>query len=59
MSKSLSDRKKAGAHYTPAQLAKFVAEQLLNHLKPVDGCLRILDPAVGDAVIEIGREVAI
>jgi adenine-specific DNA-methyltransferase len=43
-------RKEKGAHYTPNELAAFVAEQIITHL-PVGKKYRILDPAVGDGIL--------
>lgn len=40
-------RKRHGRHYTPARLADFLAERLLEHVVP-QGRLRILDPACGE-----------
>jgi SAM-dependent methyltransferase len=40
-------RKRHGRHYTPARLAEFLAERLLEHVVP-QGRLRILDPACGE-----------
>jgi methylase of polypeptide subunit release factors len=40
-------RKQSGSHYTPRELANFVASQVLN-LLPASGRIRLLDPAVGD-----------
>lgn len=44
------ERKSTGATYTPPQLAKFVAQQMLNEYVASEEKrdLRILDPAVGD-----------
>lgn len=43
-------RKEKGAHYTPDDLALFVAEQIAVHL-PAGRKHRVLDPAVGDGVL--------
>jgi len=43
-------RKEKGAHYTPNELAAFVAEQIISHL-PDGKKYRILDPAVGDGAL--------
>jgi adenine-specific DNA-methyltransferase len=43
-------RKEKGAHYTPDDLATFVAEQIIAHL-PDGKNLRALDPAVGDGAL--------
>ncbi len=47
---SLEQRKPAGAHYTPAILADFLAGEIIGSLQENDKRkkLRILDPAVGD-----------
>lgn len=47
------DRQKSdGATYTPAALAKFVAEQMLQVAElPKHGKVRVLDPAVGDGAL--------
>jgi adenine-specific DNA-methyltransferase len=42
-----TDRKRRGAHYTPDDLAAFVASRLVGTLEG-DGPFRVLDPAVGD-----------
>lgn len=43
-------RKEKGAHYTPNELAAFVADQIVSHL-PVGKKHRTLDPAVGDGAL--------
>ncbi|WP_433663295.1 Eco57I restriction-modification methylase domain-containing protein [Nocardia sp. CA-128927] len=43
------DRKRHGRHYTPPELARFLAGRLLMHVPPPEsGVLRVLDPACGD-----------
>ncbi|MFE9579934.1 Eco57I restriction-modification methylase domain-containing protein [Nocardia sp. NPDC006044] len=43
------DRKRHGRHYTPPELARFLAGRLLTHVpRPENGVLRVLDPACGD-----------
>ncbi|MFI6165592.1 Eco57I restriction-modification methylase domain-containing protein [Nocardia sp. NPDC051052] len=43
------DRKRHGRHYTPPELARFLAGRLLTHVpRPRSGVLRVLDPACGD-----------
>ncbi|MFI7002005.1 Eco57I restriction-modification methylase domain-containing protein [Nocardia sp. NPDC050175] len=43
------DRKRHGRHYTPPELARFLAGRLLTHVPPpASGVLRVLDPACGD-----------
>jgi len=46
----IKDRKFAGAHYTPNNLAKFVASQIFESIstKILNKNIRILDPAIGD-----------
>ncbi|WDE97660.1 N-6 DNA methylase [Lentisphaera profundi] len=48
--KGLTERKATGAHYTPPQLARFMAEQVFKYWKGKDknSLVTILDPAVGD-----------
>lgn len=41
-------RKSSGSHYTPPELARFVAAAILEHFEPRDGLIRAIDPAVGD-----------
>ncbi len=45
---SPASRKSTGSHYTPTQLAKFVAEAIVEHFEPTDRAASIVDPAVGD-----------
>ena len=45
---SAKARKAKGAHYTPDDLAAFVASQILANLPPGSRRLRVLDPACGD-----------
>ena len=41
-----------GVHYTPAKLARFVAERLLRYVEPpASRSLRVLDPACGDGAL--------
>ncbi|MEU7140831.1 N-6 DNA methylase [Nocardia sp. NPDC046473] len=43
------DRKRHGRHYTPPELARFLAGRLLTHVPgPASGVLRVLDPACGE-----------
>lgn len=46
--KPFTQAKANGVHYTPHDLAAFLAEQTVGALKQTDGPLRILDPACGD-----------
>ena len=41
-------RKSTGSHYTPTQLAEFVADAIVEHFDPTDQPASIVDPAVGD-----------
>ncbi|RMI29544.1 Eco57I restriction-modification methylase domain-containing protein [Nocardia stercoris] len=51
-------RKRHGRHYTPAPLAVFLAERVLEHVVPGER-IRILDPACGDGeLLTAVREVA-
>ena len=45
---SASEIKHAGAHYTPPELARFLARNICAHLQPRRGPIRVLDPACGD-----------
>lgn len=47
---SARSRKEKGAHYTPKELANFVADQIVMHL-PKGGTFKVLDPAVGDGAL--------
>src|SRR5213083_406029 len=40
--------KQRGAHYTPAELARFLAERAIAQLDGRGGPVRVLDPACGD-----------
>ena len=46
----IKDRKLSGSHYTPSNLAKFVAKQIFESFAPSNNSktIRILDPAIGD-----------
>ncbi|MGW0048710.1 Eco57I restriction-modification methylase domain-containing protein [Nocardia cyriacigeorgica] len=48
MSDSPAEIKRHGKHYTPTDLARFLAERVVEHLDGERGELRILDPACGD-----------
>lgn len=41
-------QKRKGVHYTPPDLARFVAERLVPHIDAMPDHVRILDPACGD-----------
>ncbi|MFE6925252.1 Eco57I restriction-modification methylase domain-containing protein [Nocardia sp. NPDC057663] len=53
------ERKRHGRHYTPPELARFLARRALLHA-PRAGELRVLDPACGDGelLLAVHREVA-
>lgn len=44
-------RKRTGAHYTPPELASFVADQMIANVCAPKFPLRVLDPAIGDGVL--------
>ncbi|WP_280498824.1 N-6 DNA methylase [Nocardia cyriacigeorgica] len=48
MSESPAEIKRHGKHYTPTDLARFLAERVVDHLDDERTELRILDPACGD-----------
>jgi len=49
LERNTAERKLHGAHYTPAALAAFVAEQILESCDLTSGApIRVLDPAAGD-----------
>src|SRR5690606_34911394 len=52
---TLSEKKAAGAHYTPPSLARFVARQIVENMS--EDCkadvYKILDPAIGDGELLI------
>lgn len=49
---NVSEAKADGATYTPANLARFVAQQIVKYATlPSAGPIRLLDPAVGDGVL--------
>ncbi len=48
---NLSKTKTKGATYTPAALAGFVADRMLETRMPQRGPLRVLDPAAGDGAL--------
>src|ERR1035437_755333 len=48
---SVKARKAKGAHYTPDELAAFVADQISANLSSDFQKLRILDPACGDGIL--------
>ena len=44
----VESRKAEGAHYTPASVAGFISEHMLQNANTVKNAIRIVDPAVGD-----------
>ncbi|NEW56153.1 N-6 DNA methylase [Nocardia cyriacigeorgica] len=48
MSESPAEIKRHGKHYTPTDLARFLAERVVEHLDPHRREVRVLDPACGD-----------
>src|SRR4051812_7377464 len=40
--------KSSGSHYTPPELADFLAERAIHYLPPHRGPIRVLDPACGN-----------
>jgi tRNA1(Val) A37 N6-methylase TrmN6 len=46
--RKVSDQKRTGAHFTPADLADFVAERIMSYLEFSEGQVDVLDPACGD-----------
>src|SRR5438876_11702853 len=40
--------KERGVHYTPPELARFLASHVAAHLRAISNPLRLLDPACGD-----------
>ncbi|MFC9664127.1 Eco57I restriction-modification methylase domain-containing protein [Nocardia sp. NPDC127606] len=53
------ERKRHGRHYTPPELARFLARRALRYT-PRAGVLRVLDPACGDGelLLAVRREIA-
>ncbi|MFE1595566.1 Eco57I restriction-modification methylase domain-containing protein [Nocardia sp. NPDC058705] len=53
------ERKRHGRHYTPPELARFLARRALRYA-PRAGVLRVLDPACGDGelLLAVHREIA-
>ncbi|MGW8653180.1 N-6 DNA methylase, partial [Nocardia salmonicida] len=52
------ERKRHGRHYTPPELARFLARRALRYA-PRAGELRVLDPACGDGelLLAVHREI--
>ena len=46
-----SEIKNSGVHYTPPELAAFLAERAATCLSTVGGIIRVLDPACGDGTL--------
>ena len=44
-------RKETGAHYTPPELAAFVAEAMLANVSDIQNGCRVLDPSIGDGAL--------
>ncbi|MEU0882030.1 N-6 DNA methylase [Lentzea sp. NPDC005914] len=60
-SRQVGREKLEGIHYTPADLAKYVAQKLLLHASlPDGGTVKVLDPACGDGelLLAIAQELA-
>ncbi|MFD3510777.1 Eco57I restriction-modification methylase domain-containing protein [Nocardia sp. NPDC058666] len=53
------ERKRHGRHYTPPELARFLARRALRYV-PRAGVLRVLDPACGDGelLLAVHREIS-
>ena len=49
--KVVSKTKDQGIHYTPADLANFLPESILEHLSTWTGTLTVLDPACGTGAL--------
>ncbi len=49
--RSISPTKANGVHYTPPQLARFLAQAVWEHFVPAAGRIRVLDPACGDGAL--------
>lgn len=49
--KVVSKTKDQGIHYTPTDLAEFLAESNLDHLPKWTGTLTVLDPACGTGAL--------
>ncbi|TCJ93476.1 Eco57I restriction-modification methylase domain-containing protein [Nocardia alba] len=58
-SRDAQERKRHGRHYTPPELARFLARRALRYA-PRAGVLRVLDPACGDGelLLALHREIA-
>ncbi|WP_280235931.1 Eco57I restriction-modification methylase domain-containing protein [Nocardia cyriacigeorgica] len=59
MSDSRAEIKRYGKHYTPADLARFLAERVVEHLDPIRPEVRILDPACGDGELLLAAHRAV
>ncbi|MBA3351568.1 MAG: N-6 DNA methylase [Blastocatellia bacterium] len=47
----IQTRKRTGAHYTPPELASFVADQIVAYASDAESPLSVLDPAIGDGAL--------
>lgn len=58
--RAAQERKRHGRHYTPPDLARFLARRALRH-RPPGAELRVLDPACGDGelLLAVRRELAV
>ncbi|MFE3445014.1 Eco57I restriction-modification methylase domain-containing protein [Nocardia sp. NPDC059180] len=59
MSESPAEIKRHGKHYTPADLARFLAERVAEHLDLDRPEVRVLDPACGDGELLIAAYRAV
>ena len=55
-----SKRKATGAHYTPANLASFLAKRILAYVPRPSSALRVMDPSCGDGelLLSLARELS-
>jgi predicted RNA methylase len=57
--REISDEKRHGQHYTPTELARFLAKQSLAHLALNDADFTIVDPACGDGELLLAAAEAV